>query len=1851
MPQAATGLVYNGTEQTGVSPGVGYSLIGTTKATEPGEYTAKAILDDGFGWGNYLTAGIGSGSDATIKWSIAPASDKPEKPQAATGLIYNGTEQTGVAEGVQYTLSGDYKATAAGDYTATATLQSGYTWSDGSADPVEIAWSIAKAELTATYQGETIAPDGTPTLTVEVTGFVNGETAATAAGYVAPSVAAPATIEAGQSYGLTPAGGAADNYQFTYAGGTLDVEEAEQPEEGRLAPGTYTITANPYIPADENIVIKGLQVYIASSKFPPAFPASYNAELMVSEDGKLTLSVPLAGQTANDIFTIQNIESGSNLRVISTERGNTNPGGADYGVGVPDRITSFTVELGDYSGEYQFSNTKQYITMFSKHAEMPIHMSVDFQGAKKQYAEPGESEESWIKTYTDAASGVTAVIETTEPVVGTKLESASFTAEKNDAGEQYGALQDAFNELYSTNPVFDVYSLELKDDSGDILLLGNTRVTITIPTTAQSGIDAFRISADNKIVEIHDTSVDNGTSVFSFTTGFPVPFGAYATINTDSTYRWVGKTWHDTENDITVDSKISTYVDKSTGGVVTAADKILFKVLTGKDTEGSSLGTIYRVGFDAILGADGAFNFGYVDADNNNHLESQATVTVPGSSSDSVYLIVDNSKTKTAKKLNSSYKDGKLTFDLFEQGITEDELNNEMFKWLYYGSEPSQVVSLGKPGAYLLVASDEGPGVASMPQLRNPDGVTGAGSWIYNGQPRSLTPGQNCQVEGDVSATDAGSYNISAVPDEGYAWPDGTSEQFEITWSITKARLESKLTSDTINPGETPALTNTITGFVNGETAETAKDYAAPIVVLPAKLEAGKYYYLQAQGGSAANYEFKLHGQGCIYVNPDKPQDNLSFVYSSGWHEGIPYFSYSPYMLTGTPQARDAGEYSATATLNKREKGKGFTSWSDGATDPVTVNWSITKAPLTATYEGEVISADGTPTLEVKVTGFGYWDNESTAAGYTPPTLTAPESLEPGQEYELTPAGGAADNYEFIYVPGILKVEAASSTSIAKPEAATDLIYTGLEQTGVAGAAGYTLSGVDKAIGAGEYTATATLESGFTWSDDSSDPVEITWSIAKAELTAAYKGETIALGDTPALAVEVTGFVNGETTETATGYVAPTVTAPATIEAGRTYELTPAGGEAVNYQFKYVADTLTLNPEENEPANPPAWTQGSKLTAQMDNNNVALSWPAATDSAGVSGYRVYQNGELLDTVSGDTRIYTVSGLSKGQTYTFKVEAGNTAGRWSTDGPAYSLYILPDSAEESTITDADVFIPTQTDPVSGDVSTDSLPLINLAATTSLSPTPVQVELPAGVTITAPATWDGIIRTPEVSSATIGNATVNAAIEVGFREGTLTFDKAVKLLIPGQAGKSVGYFDSNGAFYPINTVITATDTDGATAELAAKSAREGKQDAGSDLVLWTMHFTKFVTYTPTPSGSNKGSRSALLTPPELKADSSGDTAGSAVEITFTDNTAWRTAINIITVDGKALTNTQYTVTAGSIKIVADVLTAPGSYQIAVRASGYSNAAVTQIMKEANTAAVVRLSGNDRFETAVAIAEQGWRDGAGNVVLVYAFDFPDALAAAPLAKKLNAPILLTAKAELSSTTLVELEKLKTKQITLIGGTGVISQNVEDVLVAKYGRDNVTRYGGLTRYATAAAIAEAMGPTDKAVLVNGEAGHYPDALAISPYAASNGIPILFTEAARLPAETAQALTTQNIGTTIVVGGEGAVAAAVFNQLPGAGRYGGADRYATAVAVIEGLEHKLTEIYVVTGLNFPDALTAGNLASYTQSPLLMVDNGLPEAIKTFLTTTKTAVAEIKIIGGKGVITDAQVNAILEILK
>ncbi|MDO4183363.1 MAG: S8 family serine peptidase [Coriobacteriia bacterium] len=168
-------------------------------------------------------------------------------PAARTNLTYTGLPQTGVLEGEGYTLQGAAVATNAGTYQVTAVPSEGYCWNGGSTDSLTISWTIATAPLSAAYVSETVDCTGSPALTVLVSGFVNGETAATAAGYQAPTVQAPASLTNVESLTITPFGGQATNYHFTYTSGTLTVAHTQVTDaavpatctEGGLTQGSH----------------------------------------------------------------------------------------------------------------------------------------------------------------------------------------------------------------------------------------------------------------------------------------------------------------------------------------------------------------------------------------------------------------------------------------------------------------------------------------------------------------------------------------------------------------------------------------------------------------------------------------------------------------------------------------------------------------------------------------------------------------------------------------------------------------------------------------------------------------------------------------------------------------------------------------------------------------------------------------------------------------------------------------------------------------------------------------------------------------------------------------------------------------------------------------------------------------------------------------------------------------------------------------------------------------------------------------------------------------------------------------------------------------------------------------------------------------------------------------------------------------------------------------------------------------------------------------------------------------------------------------------------------------------------
>ncbi|MBD0382316.1 fibronectin type III domain-containing protein [Paenibacillus sedimenti] len=91
--------------------------------------------------------------------------------------------------------------------------------------------------------------------------------------------------------------------------------------------------------------------------------------------------------------------------------------------------------------------------------------------------------------------------------------------------------------------------------------------------------------------------------------------------------------------------------------------------------------------------------------------------------------------------------------------------------------------------------------------------------------------------------------------------------------------------------------------------------------------------------------------------------------------------------------------------------------------------------------------------------------------------------------------------------------------------------------------------------------------------------------------------------------------------------------------------------------------------------------KGSMTASNVTQTSLTLQWSEALDNKGVNEYKIYKNGSLLQTVAGNILTYDVTGLTAGTEYTFKVEGGDVANHWTTDGPSVTAKTLdaPDTA--------------------------------------------------------------------------------------------------------------------------------------------------------------------------------------------------------------------------------------------------------------------------------------------------------------------------------------------------------------------------------------------------------------------------------------------------------------------------------------------------------------------------------------------------------------------------------------------
>ncbi|HHV65406.1 MAG TPA: cell wall-binding repeat-containing protein [Peptococcaceae bacterium] len=283
--------------------------------------------------------------------------------------------------------------------------------------------------------------------------------------------------------------------------------------------------------------------------------------------------------------------------------------------------------------------------------------------------------------------------------------------------------------------------------------------------------------------------------------------------------------------------------------------------------------------------------------------------------------------------------------------------------------------------------------------------------------------------------------------------------------------------------------------------------------------------------------------------------------------------------------------------------------------------------------------------------------------------------------------------------------------------------------------------------------------------------------------------------------------------------------------------------------------------------------------------------------------------------------------------------------------------------------------------------------------------------------------------------------------------------------------------------------------------------------------------------------------------------------------------------------------------------------------------------------------RLAGDDRIATALEIALEAFPGGADTIIIARADDFPDALAGAPLAYKLQAPILLTYPEELPDEVYRFIANYKPKKIYLLGGTGAISPAVErrlSELAYTY------RIAGKNRYATAAAVADMLGTTGQAIIVNGL--NFPDAIAAASYAALQGKPILLTPTNDLAPETAEALRRFSVTQAEVIGGPAVVSNEVIEQLICPKRISGANRFATSAEVIRRNMAAGDILYIATGMAFPDALTGGLLAALNSSNILLLPPSGPTPEQTKLLEALQVKRIIALGGEEAVSEDTLVN-------
>lgn len=192
--------------------------------------------------------------------------------------------------------------------------------------------------------------------------------------------------------------------------------------------------------------------------------------------------------------------------------------------------------------------------------------------------------------------------------------------------------------------------------------------------------------------------------------------------------------------------------------------------------------------------------------------------------------------------------------------------------------------------------------------------------------------------------------------------------------------------------------------------------------------------------------------------------------------------------------------------------------------------------------------------------------------------------------------------------------------------------------------------------------------------------------------------------------------------------------------------------------------------------------------------------------------------------------------------------------------------------------------------------------------------------------------------------------------------------------------------------------------------------------------------------------------------------------------------------------------------------------------------------------------RIAGTTRFATAAQIAvklQEQTQKAPEDIFFVYGLNYADALSVSTVAAAKNAPIIYLKKdGELDADTAAYLSSVKgkVKNAYVIGGEGVISNDMMKKAASALGLSKAVRVAGANRYSTCVEINKKFASVLTGKSICAATGlNFPDALAGGVFAAKNKMP-LFLADNTLSDEQSGYLKNKKASKLYVFGGSGAV-------------------------------------------------------------------------------------------------------------